>query len=148
MIKFLAFFIVTTGSWCVCADYSTIALLTNNSQKSWVISSISSGSACSSSSDDSWIFFANGTFEYNHGTVTEDATNECSDFVNYVGTWEFTNNEAGLRIKALHEKGNASNAIEMTIMDATIVVLDESQLKVTQADPSGGGSVTIQFNKR
>ena len=127
---------------------SKTTLLTKGTQKSWRISSITPDESCSSSSDDQWIFFANGSFEFNHGVITDDKTNECSDMVNIIGTWEFANNESKLKINALHEKGNTANAVTMTILDASILVLNDDQLKLLQTDPASGATATIEFSKK
>jgi hypothetical protein len=126
---------------------SKTTLLTNNTQQPWYVSSMTPDERCGSSSDDQWIFFADGTFEFNHGTVTEDKPNECSDFVNFTGTWTLTNNESILTVVGTKEKGNASNNFSVTMLNGTISVLDEQRLVVvTTISPTE--QYTIEFKKR
>ena len=123
---------------------SKTELLTGGNLKSWYLFSSTPEEPCSSAIDDSWIFFSNGSFEYNHGVVTEDETGECGDLVNIEGTWEFENNETTLTIIALREKGSTSNSTPLTLLQGEINVLDDGRLVVTATNPS----TSAEFRKK
>ncbi|MEX2235379.1 MAG: hypothetical protein WD824_24660 [Cyclobacteriaceae bacterium] len=132
------------------------ALLTGNNKKSWYLYSTTPDNSgeCkdleSVKSDNSYIFSADGGFEFDHGTVTEDPSCEdcCSDFVNIVGQWKFTGNEKGIRVTLIHEKGKKENAHTMVLFDASIELLTEQGLKLRQTDKASGTVYTLEFRKR
>lgn len=123
-------------------------LLAGTDQKSWYIYSLTGDDLCGSSADDSWIFLSTGEFEFNHGTITDDDANGCGDFVNYVGTWELTTGETKLKVVALHEKDNASNVFDITVVDGSIETLTAERLVVVMHDSSTNTDVTLEFRKR
>jgi hypothetical protein len=134
------------------------SLISGATHKQWFLYSKApdeAGSCISSaplSRDNTYTFYANGTFEFDHGAITEDATCQgedcCTDFVNLTGTWRFTNSQKGLRIIALHETGNTANAQKIVLYNGTIEYLDESVLKFSQSDPSTNIKYTFEFRKR
>jgi hypothetical protein len=153
-------FIISSGtnSKILTADDRT-ALLTGTGTKSWYLYARipeKANATCKSkhaiSSDNTYTFHANGTFEYDHGAVTEDDACEgddcCSDIVNLTGTWKFTRTGKGLRIIALHEKDNPANDLGVILFDATLEQLDANVLKISQADPNSNTRYTFEFRKR
>jgi hypothetical protein len=147
----LLIFILTFFTYSDSEDISNATsktdLLTSGTQKSWNVSAMTPDERCSSSSDDTWTFFADGTFEFSHGTVTEDKPNNCSDFVNLTGTWTLTNSESTLTVVGSKEKGDAANNFSVTMLKGTISVLDEEKLVVvTTISPAE--QYTIEFKKR
>ena len=137
---------------------SKAELLTGGSQKTWYLTGRSpdGNNSCSSSSphfqDNNWTFFIDGSLEYNHGQLTEDPGCEdkdcCSDLVNLTGKWELTNNGAGLRITALHEKGNPENAFSLILFDAALEQLESGRFVMAQNDPETGVKHTFTFDAR
>jgi hypothetical protein len=123
---------------------SKLQLLTGGSEKAWYISDVSEGEPCPSSTDDSWIFSVDGGFEFQHGTVTESPEEQCSDFINFIGEWEFVNNESQLRVTALYQTDNPANTINDDLFTATITVLDDDWLLLQQA----GSAETLEFRAR
>jgi hypothetical protein len=130
-----------------------LQFLTNGNSKSWILVK-SPEAECKQSSkiaeDNLYTFYANGTFEFDHGTLTEDSSCDdcCNDFVNIVGEWKFTGNKKGLRVTTLHEKGNKANAKTMVIYDATIDQLSEDVLIISQKDKETGTTYTMEFRKK
>lgn len=132
--------------------------LTNGDYKTWYLAVKTPEEAfesCKASSpmsqDNSWIFYVDGTFEFNHGEITETDCNEegcCTDFVNIIGRWELTNGEAGLKITLLYEKENPDNNISDVLFDAQIKEITEDILLISQTDPSTGTEVMHEFRKR
>jgi hypothetical protein len=120
--------------------------LTSGSQKSWYIFSGTPGSPCGSASD-SWTFFANGTFTYNHGTITDDATNPCGDLVNLEGTWQFSSDETTITVIALREAGSNTNNLSLTLMEDKITTLDNDRL-VVNSTGSNNIQYTTEFRKK
>ena len=140
-------------------DEDRIILLANATNKDCYLYSStpeSSTETCRSdhaiASDNTYIFYADGTFKFDHGTITEDeaCTNEdcCNDLVNITGKWKFTNNQKKIRITALHETGNESNALTMVLFNATIDQLDENVLKISQTDSETNIVYTYEFRKK
>ena len=114
---------------------SKTELLTAGSQKDWYIFSSTPESPCPSSVDDTWTFFADGQFEFDHGTVTEDEGEECGDFVNLEGTWEFSSDEKNITIVALRAKGSTEDFdTPVTIGSGVITELTEGRMVVTSPD--------------
>lgn len=102
--------------------------------------------------DNTYTFHTDGSFEFDHGTVTEDPGCQeedcCSDLVNITGTWKFLNNDKRLRITAVQEKDNAENKLDIILFDATIDQLDENVLKISQTDKTTNTLYTFEFRKR
>jgi hypothetical protein len=117
--------------------------LTNGTSATWYITSTPS---CESQRDDKWIFYANGIFEYDHGSIVEDNKEGCSDMVNAVGTWNFSNKETTLRVNTAYEKENPANKIAAVVLNATIVSLNQSELVLKVK--SKGKDVFIKFTKK
>lgn len=135
------------------------SLLTAGSQKIWQLikSTPQSGfDSCqpmgSVMADNTWTFYTDGAFEFDHGTVTEDPEcmyeGCCCDLVNITGTWEFTNDGIGIRIVMLHEKGNPANAFNEEWYNAQIDFLDESRFQFTEVDAGTGEEYTFEFRVR
>lgn len=136
---------------------STI-LLAGTTQKSWYLysqspeSHVTSCTAASTlSQDNNWIFFANGTIEFDHGAITEDANCQeedcCSDMINFIGSWAFANTETTLIVNALHEKNNPSNAFNSLLFNTTITQLTENSL-VLSTTAEDGTIQTMEFRAR
>jgi hypothetical protein len=102
--------------------------------------------------DNTFTFYANGTYEFDHGAVTEDpacmSENCCSDLINISGTWKFTNNQTGLVITAVSEKGKPANVINMVIYSGTIEELSETVLKFSQLDAETNIMHHFELRKR
>jgi hypothetical protein len=111
---------------------------------SWYIHSIINDDVCGSAVDDAWTFDSNGTYEFDHGTVTE--AGNCGDFVNHVGTWEFTDSETKLKIVAEHETDNPSNVFNRMIFHAKLEALTNEKLVIVIDDPDA--DITIEFRRR
>lgn len=116
-------------------------LLTGGSQKTWYMHSASpADELCSSQSDNTYIFFADGSFEYDHGTVTmgTDNDSECGDLVNLEGTWEFKENETAIVIVGRRVKGETEDMAEpLTLFDVKIDELAIGRLVlVDRNDPA------------
>lgn len=126
---------------------SNTDLLTNGSSKSWNVTSESpedSEEGCRPSServkDNTWIFNSDGTFTFDHGTITESGT--CGDFVNLSGTWTFKNSEKGLVLIAL--KNTSTGEIfddPEPLFDAEIAKLTKDEL--TLKDPTDNYQMTF-----
>lgn len=98
--------------------------------------------------DNSWIFFADGSFEFDPGDLTEDPECEdcCSDIINVTGWWEFTNDGKGIKITVDHEKDNPDGFDPFVMMDGSIDALTGDQLKVTQV--VDGVNQTAELRKK
>jgi hypothetical protein len=142
------FIVVHLFSYYAPAVISKTDLLTNGSQKSWSFYSMTPDERCSSIADDTWIFFANGTFEYSRGTVTADAANTCRDFVNVTGTWSFSNSETNISVTALQEKGNPSNVFSVIMLQGQITVLEDNRLVVVKTNPADNTQTNFEFRKK
>ena len=150
---FLTFILIASGgNHNLNIEETKLTLLTGNSNKSWYYYMPDLNSSEQKIfADNTYTFFSDGSFEFDHGSVIEEAgcKKDCpGDLVNFEGKWEFTNNETGLRITALHEKGNAANAHTMVLYDATIVSLTETSLVLDQKDPETKISYRIEFRKK
>ncbi|GEM_PF-2815221 len=97
--------------------------------------------------DNSWTFFNDGSFLYDHGTVTEDES-ECGDLVNLTGTWEFTSNETKLKVIALYETGNPANEFDDVLFEVDLVELTENQFKLSEIDQDTQIKYVITFNTK
>lgn len=113
-------------------------LLTGGSSKSWYITAETPEEEdpnCRPSADrekdNSWTFYADGKFVFDHGTITETET--CGDVINFTGTWEFTNNETGIII-AHPTFGEFANG--------TIYKLEEREFIV------GGGDARVTYTPK
>ena len=130
--------------------------LTGGNKKSWYLYSNTpeNSGGCKEaeavSSDNTYTFSSDGSFEFDHGTITEDASCEdcCTDFVNVIGEWKFTKNQKGLQVTILHEKGNKRNAKKMLMFDASIDQLNEAVLKFSQADKETGTLYAFEFRRK
>ena len=160
-------FITSLIAWLGLADKPTALmfsddkkiLLTGAGEKSWYLYSTTPENnfgSCSVSSDiskdNSYTFHSNGTFEFDHGQLTEDVGCQgeecCGDFKNMVGTWTFNNFQKGLKVVALHPKDEPDSGEKVVLFNATIELLEEGVLRISQADPETNTSVTIEFRKR
>lgn len=150
----LALNFITFGAGFLPGESKT-EMLAGNKQKNWyIVGKTPDGiKACSLSSphyqDNTWAFFADGSFEYNHGQLTEDpdclGKDCCSDLVNLVGKWEFTNNEKGLRITSLYEQGKSANTFSVVLFDAVINQFEEGKLLLSQVDVESGQKYQFEF---
>ena len=134
------------------------ALLTGGNHKAWQLVSHTPeqpGATCKSShpiaSDNMYTFFADGSFSFDHGSITEDqqCDNEdcCSDMVNMIGTWKFANSGKGLVIKVLYEKENPDNKFTLTLFSATIEQLNENVLRFNVVVSETGVKNVFEFHK-
>jgi hypothetical protein len=86
-------------------------------------------------SDNTWTFFADGTFEFDHGTVTEDPVCQSSDTKNLTGVWEISEDDMHLEMTISF----ATDFPEMIFtedengyLNSTIVQLDENKLILSE----------------
>jgi hypothetical protein len=111
-------------------------LLTNNSSKSWNITDETPadlepgcGPSSDGAKDNTWTFYADGKFTFDHGTVVEESESSCSDFINITGTWSFTDNESKLLIVAEKDTDNPDEVRDAeTIFHADIKKLTKDAL--------------------
>jgi hypothetical protein len=128
--------------------------LTGTASKSWTLYSTSNQVQCSPSiqSDNTYTFFVDGTFEFDHGSIIEDSEcrgdNCCSDLVNLVGTWQFVNGQSHIKVTADHEKGNSSNQLPVTLFDANVIILNENILQLSQLDTLTNEMIVFEFRKK
>lgn len=130
---------------------SRTQLLAGTTHVTWYRHSITPPPAddvCSSSEDDSYIFFADGTLEYDHRTVVLDQENGCGDFVNYVGTWELTDNDTQIKLVAEHPKDDPSSSLDLTILEGELRAIDTEKFVIIATDPSTGTEHSIEYRKR
>ncbi len=148
---------LTTRSKSIMLDRTT--LLAGTSNKAWYLYAHPpefSNPSCKSSSpmarDNTYTFHTDGSFEFDRGTITRDPScveaNCCTDFVNMAGTWEFTNNENGILVKALYENDNAADTLNFVLFEGPIVQLDENVLKFNETDPETKTIYSFEFRKR
>ena len=124
---------------------SKTELLTGGASKTWYVFSTTPDDRCASGSDDTWTFYADGTLTYDHGTVTEDEQGECSDLINFEGTWSFANNETVITIIALRAAGASEDMDEpLTIASGTVTTLTGDRMVITLQDQSA----TVELRKR
>lgn len=148
LLSFLNF-----GSYVTKED--RLHLLSGHSNKTWYLYSTSQGAdkMCTAIQDDnSYLFYADGTFEFDRGLLTEEAgcvnENCCSDMVNIIGRWKLIHDQKRLRVIADREAGNEKNILKLTLFDATIDYLDENVLKLSQLDSESNVTYTYEFRKR
>jgi hypothetical protein len=106
---------------------SKTELLTNNSSKSWNVTGDSSDDeddeGCSVNSerskDNTWTFYSDGKFTYDHGEVTETET--CGDFKNITGTWSFLEDEKKLRIFILYNTDDPTDVLNDELFSANLI---------------------------
>lgn len=151
-MKHMTLMILTLISIFACDRGTTPAptktdFLTSGSQKSWYPFSSTPDDACGSISDDTWTFFANGTFTYDHGTITEDVNNNCGDLINLEGSWEFSNNETTLTVTGLREAGASTDNLSLTLMQGDVTLLDNDRLVVSTTGPNSVQYI-IEFRKK
>jgi hypothetical protein len=134
-------------------------LVSGTFNKAWFLFAItpeSQTATCKSSSaisrDNTYTFFADGRFAFDHGTITEDPNctqeNCCGDFVNLEGMWEFTNNETGLRVTVLREAGAIVDGQKFILYDCAIDLLTEDVLKISQVNPLTKKRHSVEFRKK
>jgi hypothetical protein len=134
---------------------SAVQLLTSGSEKNWTIDLEASSFGCQNVSvveDNIYSFHADGTFEFNHGLVTEDPNCEdcCGDMKNLIGTWKLSNNERHLkvRISKLKDSDSEEETEGFTLFDADIESLSEDRLVILQENPKTKQRVRFEFRKK
>jgi hypothetical protein len=112
---------------------SKVKLLTNGSTKSWNITNETppdDDADCRPDSeflvDNSWNFSADGSFTFDHGTVTEGTS--CSDLINLTGNWSFEDGGSKLHITLDHATDNP----QLVFNDETFFSLDIKSLTATK----------------
>jgi len=138
------------------ADVDQGRYLTNSSSKTWYLQQVSPTSNCKSmdliARDNTYTFFADDRFEFDHGQVTEDPDCNgegcCSDWVNLEGTWAFTNNGKGLKIIALRIKGTSESLDNEVLFNASIDLLSEDILRLRIVDPETKITHSLEFRKK
>jgi hypothetical protein len=120
-------------------------LLAGTEKQSWTLFSTTTG-RCISATDDSWIFFADGSFEFNHGTVIEDEINRCRDFINITGRWELTDNDSRLKVIVTLEKDGVANI--HPLLEGRIQELNEEKLIVISTETETGAMHTFEFRRQ
>lgn len=125
-------------------------LLAGTTQRGWYLHSMTPDERCSSSADDTWTFFPDGSFEYDNGTITEEVTNEggCSDFADLLGSWELSENETHLTVIAESRKDDPSTTFNLTIMEGTLKTVSDDKLIIEATDPSTNEKATVEFRRR
>lgn len=102
--------------------------------------------------DNAWTFFADGSFEFDHGNVTEDSDcmeeGCCTDLVNIIGSWSFTENGPMIKVMFLHEKDNPSNTLNEEFFSAEIDKLDENTLQISSTDKITGEKQSYEFRAK
>lgn len=100
--------------------------------------------------DNSYIFLADGTFEFRHGVVTEDTQCDdcCHDMVDIVGEWEYNETESTISVTALHEKANAANSMYATLYNGKLQIVEETRFVLVQMNTETGMRYTLEFRKR
>lgn len=158
LILLLTYMVGLTPSTSEVQTPTNTLLLAGTTQKSWYLYSqspegtVASCTAASAlSQDNNWIFFANGNMEFDHGTITEDTNCQqedcCMDMINFIGTWNFANDETTLVVNVLHEKNNPSNALNSILFNATITQLTASSFILTMVGEDGAMQ-TMEFRAR
>ena len=117
---------------------SKLQLLTNGSSKSWYVAAISGGNACGGTdmmNDNTWTFYSDNKFTYDHGIVTEFG--ECEDLKNFTGTWAFEEDETHIRILTLYNTDDPDDKFNEELLFGRIVELTADRI-VLDADGSLG----------
>jgi hypothetical protein len=138
---------------------SKAALLAGSTQKDWYLASQTPEpvmAPCQSSSpqsmDNTWTFYADGTFIYNNGAVTEDdscnGADCCSDLANLEGSWELKGAEEGLTITATKLQESQESIGAVTLLDARILLLEEGRLRLSQKHSETGIETIFEFKTR
>lgn len=83
--------------------------------------------------DNTFTFSADGTIEHDNGTITkysapDDNGGGCSDLKNYIGQWEFLENETKFSWLIKHEKGNPEDDFGLEPEIWNLVSLTEDEL--------------------
>lgn len=125
-----------------------VRLLCGDSFKSWALydQSPEGIGTCSSSSDisrdNTYTFFADGKFTFDHGQITDDDDCEgehcCGDIINVTGQWYFANDGRGIVIKSKFETGNPDNTIAITLFSGSVESLDEDIFRFKIENPKTG----------
>lgn len=128
-------------------ELSKTELLAGTDSKSWFIySRTPDDEECPATTemslDNTYIFFADGTFEYSSGEVTGD----CDNLVDFIGTWKFTNSEEEIEVTGLQEKDNPENSFEFTFVDGVFKEL--SQDKFVLSVPTPDEEFIVEFRVR
>lgn len=88
--------------------------------------------------DNTYYFYADGVFGYNHGTITED---DChGDLVNLIGTWQISAQADSILIQAtgrISESGDTTTLTTTNILHGKMEFLEAQKLKISRTDPSG-----------
>jgi hypothetical protein len=107
---------------------SKTELLTNNSSKNWNITADSSDDeevdpGCkvegAMNMDNTWTFYSDGKFIYDHGEVTE--AEGCGDLKNLTGTWSFLEDEKKLRIFFLYNTDDPTDVLNSEFFSANLI---------------------------
>lgn len=84
--------------------------------------------------DDTYAFWADGTFTYDHGAITE-GTGNCSNFINLEGTWTFHDNESRFLVTIDHSPEYPERDLKGdTLILAKIKSLEAEKLVLTLGD--------------
>lgn len=82
---------------------------------------------------------------YDHGTVTESQEGLCGDYINFEGTWEFTNNETEITLIATRAAGATEEMAEpITIGSGVVTTLTTDRLVISV----NGDSEIVEFKKK
>lgn len=151
--KFLFLFFISSLSPGLGSVGTRTAVLTDGAAKSWSLYSQTPAGNCSSiTMDNSYTFHSDGTFTFDHGAVIRNSScvgeSCCSDMVNIIGTWRFSEDEQTISIKGLRDADDPSNAFNVTLFEGTIAQLDENVLKINQKNPGNGIVYTFEFRKK
>jgi hypothetical protein len=137
------------------AKPTNLELLAGTESKEWYLYATSPESeTCPTSSvsivDNTYTFSSDGTFFYDHGTVTEvpGCDNCCGDLVNITGTWEFTNDETNMKIMALYKTGDPDFVLDIELINGQIDLLESGKLQLSYTNPNTGLEETLEFRVR
>ncbi len=82
--------------------------------------------------DNTFTFSADGTIEHDNGTITSysapDDNGGCSDLINYIGEWEFLENETKFSWLIKHATGNPDEESGLEPEIWNLVSLTEDEL--------------------
>ena len=130
----------------ILSNPGNISLLAGEIKKDWRIQSSSADAneaipSCKSNSErvrgNTFMFFANGSMEWDNGEVTEGhEENGCGDFRDLVGEWSFINDQTGLVWTLKHDKYDPSIVINDTDT-LTIEKLENNILILSSMDQDG-----------
>lgn len=159
LLSITLFFLFITPATKSTSPESKADLLAGSTQKSWHLAArtpepaeASCRTASAHSQDNTWTFYTNGTFTYDNGSITEDSTCDgpgcCSDLANLEGSWQLKSAGEDLVITALRLRESPEAIDPVVLIDASILVLEEDRLRLSQKHPETGIETIFEFRTR